>query len=85
MLCLAVGFICLQSRCAASGFKILEERELTLAGDWRALRYKIQTPEESTLFLITTIGERYLVLGGSGNLDLLTEIVGTLRPIDMTR
>ncbi len=69
----------------ASGFGILAEQELSLSGNWRAFQYKIQTPEEATLFLIATIGERYLVLSGSGNLDLLAEIVSTLRLIDMPR
>ena len=69
---------------AASGYEILDEQESNLAGNWRAFRYEIQTPVETTLFLFTTIGDRYLVLSGSGDLDLLSEIVGTLRPIDQT-
>ncbi|MEJ2571618.1 MAG: hypothetical protein P8Y98_13880 [Anaerolineales bacterium] len=69
---------------AASGYEIIDEQESNLAGNWRAFRYEIQTPVETTLFLFTTIGDRYLVLSGSGDLDLLSEIVGTLRPIDQT-
>jgi hypothetical protein len=69
---------------AASGFEILSEEEWTLAGEWRAFQFRIQTPEDESFFLITTIGERYLVLSGSGDLDLLAEIARTLRPLGMT-
>ncbi len=68
----------------ASGYEVLDEQELTFAGDRQAFRYKIRTPEVTTLFLFTTIGDRYLVLSGSGDLALLSEIVGTLRPIDLS-
>lgn len=64
---------------SASGFDILSEEESTLAGDWRAVRFRIQAPEEQAFFLITTLGERYLVLSGSGDLGLLDEISRTLR------
>ena len=63
--------------------EILLEEEWLLAGDWKAFRFLIQTPEEEAFFLITTIGERYLLLSGSGNLDLLVEIARTLRPLGM--
>ena len=66
-----------------SDFEILLEEELTLAGDWKAFRFLIQTPEEKAFFLITTIGERYLLISGSGDLDLLVEITRTLRPLGM--
>jgi len=65
------------------GFEILMEEEWTLAGDWKAFRFLIETPEEEAFFLITIIGERYLLISGTGDLDLLEEIVGTLRPLGM--
>lgn len=68
---------------AAPGFEILLEEEWTLAGDWKAFRFLIQTPDEEAFFLITTVGERYLLLSGTGDLDLLVEIARTLRPLGM--
>lgn len=68
---------------ASSGFEILSEEERTLTGDWRALQFLIRSPEDESLFLVTTVGERYLVLSGSGDLDLLVEIAGTLRPLTL--
>lgn len=66
---------------SASGFDILSEEETMLTGEWRAARFWIQAPEEQAFFLITTLGERYLVLSGSGDLKLLDEISRTLRPL----
>lgn len=63
--------------------EILLEEEWTLAGDWKAFRFLIQTPDEEAFFLITTIGERYLLISGTGELDLLAEIASTLRPLGM--
>ncbi len=65
----------------ASGFEINDEVELSLSGNLRAFQFRIQSPEALTYFLVAAIGERYLVLSGTGDLDLLTEIGGTLRPI----
>ncbi len=68
----------------ASGFEILAEQELSLSGNWRAFQFRIQSPEAVTYYLITSVGERYLVLSGSGDIDLLGEIAGTLRPLATT-
>lgn len=66
---------------SASDFDIVAELELVLSGNWRAFQYRIQSPEAVTYYLITTVGERYLVISGSGDLDLLAEIGSTLRPL----
>ena len=66
---------------SASSFTILSEEQWTLAGDRRAAAYVVTTPEEQSFFMLTTIGEDYLVLSGNGNLNLLSEIAKTLRPI----
>jgi hypothetical protein len=66
----------------ASGFEILQEEEWTLKEDWKAVKFVIQSPEEPAFYLITTIGNRYLVLSGTGDLDILSEIGGTLRLIE---
>jgi hypothetical protein len=65
----------------ASGFTILSEEQWTLAGDRRAAAYVITTPEEQSFFMLTIIGDDYLVLSGNGDLNLLSEIAKTLRPI----
>lgn len=69
---------------AASGFEILLEEEQTLEGDWEAYRFLIKTPEQDVFYLVTTVGERYLLLSGTGDLDLLGEMAGTLRSIEAT-
>ena len=33
-------------------------------------------------FFFTTIGDKYLVLSGEGDLDLLAEIARTVRPLE---
>lgn len=66
---------------SASGFTILSEEQWTLAGDRRAAAYVITTTEEQSLFMLTTIGDDYLVLSGNGDLNLLLEIAKTLRPL----
>jgi hypothetical protein len=65
----------------SSGFTILEEESLILELGLPATRFTLQTPEANVVFLITAIGDQYLVLSGDGNLDLVKEIVGRLRPI----
>lgn len=65
----------------ASGFSILEEEQLTLDLGLPAVQFTIQTPEANSVFLITAIGDQYLVLSGEGNLDLVKEIVRRVRPI----
>jgi hypothetical protein len=65
----------------ASGFTILEEEPLTLDLGLAATQFTIQTPDANVVFLITALGDQYLVLSGEGNLELVREIVGRLRPI----
>lgn len=68
---------------AASNYEILLEEGWTLTGDWDAFRFLLRTPEQDVFYLITTVGERYLLLSGTGDLDLLVEIARTLRPLGM--
>jgi len=70
---------------AASGFEILSEKQLMLEEDWPAARFLIRTPEETTFFFATTIGEKYLVLSGSGDLETLEEISRTIRYIETNK
>ena len=65
----------------ASGFTILEEEPLTLDLGLAATQFTVQTPDASVVFLITALGDQYLVLSGEGNLELVKEIVQRVRPI----
>ncbi len=67
----------------ASNYEILLEEGWTLTGDWDAFRFLLRTPEQDVFYLITNVGERYLLLSGTGDLDLLLEIARTLRPLGM--
>jgi len=65
----------------ASGFTILEEEQRMLEPDLPAVQFTVQSPDATTIFLVTAIGDQYLVLSGEGNLDLVKEIVQRVRPI----
>jgi hypothetical protein len=65
----------------ASGFTVLEEKQLVLELGLPAVRFTVQTPESQAIFLIAALGDQYLVLSGEGDLKLVKEIVGRLRPI----
>jgi hypothetical protein len=65
----------------ASGFTILDEQQLTLEQGLPAVQFTVQTPDATVVFLVTALKDRYLVLSGEGNLELVKEIVGRLRPI----
>lgn len=65
----------------ASGMTILDEQAWTLADDHPALRFIIRSADgsEDAFFLITTLGERYLTLSGSGDLDILATVAKSLK------
>jgi hypothetical protein len=66
----------------SSGISILSEERLPLAGDRPAVQFIVQGVDGAqAYFLFTTAGEQYLVLSGSGDLNLLAQIAHTLRPI----
>jgi hypothetical protein len=67
----------------SSNSEILLEERWTLTGDWEAFHFLIKTPEQDVFYLITTVGDRYLLLSGTGDLDLLGEMAGTLRSIEL--
>ncbi len=67
----------------ASGFKILEEEELVLEQGLPARQFTVQTSNGVVVHLITVLGDRYLVLSGEGDLDLVKEIVQRVRPISV--
>ena len=68
-----------------SGNAIVSREEWMLAGNHRAIRYLIEGRSgERDFVLLTTVGERYLLLSGSGDLNLLAEIARTVRFLDPT-
>lgn len=65
----------------ASGFTILEEQATILELGLAAVRFTVQTPDATVPFLITSVGDKYLVLSGEGDLALVNEMLRYLRPI----
>ncbi len=66
----------------SSGIEILSEERVNLNGEWPAAQFIVQGADGLQSFsLFTTIGDQYLTLSGSGDLDLLAEIAHTLRLI----
>jgi hypothetical protein len=59
----------------------VEEESLVLELGLPAVLFTVQTPEAQTVFLIAARKDQYLVLSGEGDLDLVKEIVGRVRPI----
>ena len=68
----------------ASGFTILEEEQLVLEQGLPTVKITVQTTEANVVFLVTALEDRYLVLSGEGNKDLVQEIVQRPRPISVT-
>lgn len=66
----------------ASGFAITREEQWQLADGRRAYVFTVQTPEQPTFMLLTTIGQDYLQIGGEGDAALVEEIAHTLRPLN---
>jgi hypothetical protein len=67
----------------ASGFTILEEEEFVLEQGLPAVQFTIQTPDGTAVFLLATLVDRYLMLSGEGDLELVKEIVQRIRPISV--
>jgi hypothetical protein len=71
---------------SASGMEVLSEEQYTLMGGHRAVRFLIEGVDgEQALLITTTVGQRYLVLSGTGDLDVLAEIAGTVRVLSSTQ
>jgi hypothetical protein len=66
----------------ASGNKIVEENDVTLAGDRPAVGLILQgTDNQQNYLLITTASEKYLEIVGVGDLALSQEIAMSLSPV----
>jgi hypothetical protein len=68
----------------ASGITSLSEERWALEDGREAVGYVVEgTDGEQAYFFFTTIGDRYLVLSGTGDLGVLAEIAHTVRPIPL--
>lgn len=65
----------------ASGFEVLSEEQLVLDLGLPATQFIVRTPDTAALFLLVALQDQYLVVSGEGNLELVREIAGRLRPI----
>jgi hypothetical protein len=66
----------------ASGITVLAEDRWTLDDGRPAVSFVVEGIDgEQAHFFFTTIGDRYLVLSGNGDLALLAEIAHTVRPV----
>ena len=65
----------------SSGITILEEEQMILEQGLSAVRFNVQAPDTQLIYLMTALGDQYLVLSGEGDLALVDEIVQRLRPI----
>lgn len=65
----------------ASGMTIVAEEARLLGGTHPAVRFLVTTPDGAgqSFFLITTVGDQYLVLSGSGDINALETVAQTLR------
>jgi len=67
----------------ASGFMILDESTRELEDGRAVVDLHMKAPDGTELlFSLTTIGDRYLEINATGNLDLCREILGTLKSIN---
>ena len=67
---------------AASGNAILEEHQHILAGNLRAVSFVIDAPGGQAYFLLAAVGDKYLVVSGQGDTNLLDEIARTVRLLE---
>lgn len=64
----------------ASGFRMVDEQNLTLELGLAAVQFVVETPETQTVFVFAALDDQYLELSGEGDLELVREIVERVRP-----
>jgi hypothetical protein len=68
----------------ASGIAVLSEERWSLEDGRPAAGFVVEGSDGAqAYFFFTTIGDKYLVLSGEGNLALLAEIAHTVRPVPL--
>lgn len=66
---------------AGSGFTIQDEQTVTLDSGMVAVRLIVQTPTVGIPLLITTLGEKYIVMSGEGDLQMVDSVFLRLKPL----
>ncbi len=64
-----------------SGFTILDEQPMILEQGLPAVEFTVQSPDSQVVYLVAALKDKYLVIAGEGNLDLVRQIEARLRPI----
>ena len=68
---------------SGSGATVLSEEELTVTDGHRAIQFELQwVGGQTTNYMFMEVGERYLELFGSGDLENFGEIIATLRFVE---
>lgn len=62
----------------SSGFTILSENNLTLANGQPAIEFIVQAPDDQAYHLFSTLGEEYLVISGSGDIESIAQIAHSI-------
>ena len=62
-----------------SDFEIIFEEPVTLAGDKPAMEFVTTSQGQGTYTLFTTLGENYLVVSGTGDLEAVRSVAWSLR------
>jgi hypothetical protein len=63
----------------ASGFLVISSEDLTLANGQLAKEFVIQSPDGPGYFLLTMLGENYLVASGNGDLEMVRRVARSIR------
>jgi hypothetical protein len=63
----------------ASGFAVNSSEDITLANGQLAKEFVIQAPDGPGYFLLTTLGENYLVASGSGDIESIRLVARSIR------
>ena len=63
----------------ASGITIVLQEQLLLSGDRVAQAFIVMSSEEESYFFFTVLGEQYLVVSGSGDIEAIRQLAQSLR------
>ncbi|MEW5941587.1 MAG: hypothetical protein AB1750_18125 [Chloroflexota bacterium] len=64
---------------ASSGVTILSQETIKLADGREAREFVVQSAEEESYFLFVLLGDQYLVVSGSGDLDAARQVARSVR------
>jgi hypothetical protein len=64
---------------SASGISVLSQDELHLAGNRTAQEFVVQSSDGDGYFLFALLGDQYLVISGSGDIESIRQLAHSLR------